>query len=206
MRKRITIEVGDRYSNLVVTELTTSGRHKLAVCHCDCGNTTTTNIYKLSSGHTKSCGCRRGANRSSTAVRNPPGSSKKDGYLAWQGMITRCTNKNHKWYHRYGGRGVTIDQSWIDSFHKFMSDMGPRPTKKHSIERKDNNKGYEPGNCVWATKTTQNCNRGNYNRVYEMDGQRMCLAEWIRATGVNGGKLRARIRIGWDFVRAIKTP
>ena len=79
-------------------------------------------------------------------------------YAAWKNMKSRCLNANTPQYKHYGARGITIDPTWMD-FLVFLADMGLRPSPKHSIERKDNNKGYSKGNCVWATKATQNRNR-----------------------------------------------
>jgi len=73
---------------------------------------------------------------------------------SWKAMKTRCTNPNAQYYADYGGRGITICERWLHSFENFLADMGERPAGM-SIERLDNEKGYEPGNCVWATATQQ---------------------------------------------------
>ena len=80
-------------------------------------------------------------------------------YQVWVEMRARCRNPRHSNYFRYGGRGITICSRWED-YLLFATDMGPRPTEGYwSIERKDNNKGYYPGNCKWATRTDQNRNQ-----------------------------------------------
>jgi hypothetical protein len=74
-------------------------------------------------------------------------------------MKNRCFNVNNHTYHLYGGRGITVCQRWADSFPAFLADMGPRPTKDHSIDRINNDGNYEPSNCRWATHSEQMKNR-----------------------------------------------
>src|SRR4051812_34385254 len=72
---------------------------------------------------------------------------KTPGFNSWRAMWERCTNQNYRKYHLYGGRGISVCERWR-SFAAFMEDMGPRPSGKHSIERKDASGNYEPKNCV----------------------------------------------------------
>lgn len=80
-------------------------------------------------------------------------------YLAWENMKARCFRLSHPCYHLYGGRGISVDESWVKSFIKFYEDMGKRPGKGYSLERVDNNKGYCKENCVWASQSQQNLNK-----------------------------------------------
>jgi hypothetical protein len=89
--------------------------------------------------------------RASNARRTPT-------YLSWVAMKQRCLNPKHKWYHYYGGRGITVCQSWRDSFVAFLLDMGERPAGL-TLERKNVNRPYTPHNCCWADKSTQRRNR-----------------------------------------------
>jgi hypothetical protein len=84
-----------------------------------------------------------------------------DEYEVWCGMISRCNYEKHKSYKYYGGRGVSVCERWINSFSTFYSDMGPRPSSKHQIDRIDNDKDYEPGNCEWVTSKINNSHKSN---------------------------------------------
>lgn len=82
-------------------------------------------------------------------------------YRSWAGMIQRCTNPKNPKYSYYGGKGVTICESWRNSYEAFLADMGRRPTKKHTLDRKDGSLGYCPSNCVWSTREEQSRNRSS---------------------------------------------
>lgn len=73
-------------------------------------------------------------------------------------MRTRCNCKNHKDYILYGKKGIKICKEW-DDFWVFVNDMGDKPTKDHTLDRIDNDKGYNKENCRWATKKEQTLNR-----------------------------------------------
>lgn len=87
-------------------------------------------------------------------------------YSTWKDMRKRCTNPNTRCYKNYGARGVNVCKRWED-FNNFLEDMGKRPSSKHSIDRIDNNKGYTPSNCRWATIKQQNENRGTKHRCFK---------------------------------------
>lgn len=74
-------------------------------------------------------------------------------------MKARCTNPKGKDWNRYGGRGIRVCDRWLNSFENFLADMGRRPGPGYSIERKENDGNYEPGNCCWATAKDQAKNR-----------------------------------------------
>lgn len=122
-------------------------------------------------------------------------------YDAWCNMRSRCLNPEHRDYAYYGGRGITVAESW-DVFEQFVADVGKRPTKNHSIDRLDNTRGYEPGNVAWRTRQRQQNNRRN-NRWLEAKGRRMTLGKWERLTGL---PVRSRINRGWDPERAVTEP
>ncbi len=81
-------------------------------------------------------------------------------YTAWVNMRDRCFNENHPFYARYGGRGITVCDRWQKDFLFFLEDMGLKPTKYHTLERTNNNLGYNKENCIWLHKSFQASNRG----------------------------------------------
>ena len=86
-------------------------------------------------------------------------------YVSWRRMKDRCLNKNHMYYHLYGGQGVTIAQKWMD-FEGFLEDMGKRPAGGYSLDRIDNNRGYYKENCRWIPRRDQPKNRRNCKKPY----------------------------------------
>jgi hypothetical protein len=133
------------------------------------------------------------------------GLSKSPEYLVWGTMISRCTNPKVEKYPQYGGRGIKVCDRWL-SFLNFISDLGHRPSAKHSLERKDNNGDYCPSNCRWATRKEQGRNRRT-NHIIEAGGLKATLVEWSEVTGISEANLKNRINnLGWDSFRALTTP
>jgi hypothetical protein len=125
-------------------------------------------------------------------------------YKVWAGMMRRCYNQNDHAYSEYGGRGIVVCDRW-HQYENFLSDMGRRLSPRHTIERVDNNKGYEPTNCCWATYTVQARNRRD-NRFVTYQGITLCLAEWAERFGIPYKLLHQRLqRDGRSFEEAIST-
>jgi hypothetical protein len=135
----------------------------------------------------------------------PPVKWKTKEYYTWGCLKSRCLNPNDRSYHRYGGRGITVHADWIKSFDAFLEHVGPAPTPKHTIDRIDNARGYEPGNVRWATQTEQQRNRSS-NRVLTLNGVSRLLVEWAEDLGVSGAVISERLKNGWSLERALTQP
>lgn len=122
-------------------------------------------------------------------------------HTAWRAMVQRCTQDTHPAWGRYGGRGITVCEQWLD-FLTFLADVGPRPSPQHSLERLRVNDGYLPGNVVWATRKAQARNKRS-NRLLTKDGTTLCLAEWAERLGLKSETIRSRLRMGWTEERAL---
>jgi hypothetical protein len=117
-------------------------------------------------------------------------------YHAWKSMKGRCLNPKDAAYHHYGGRGIGVHEPWIHSFPQFLTDVGPRPSDKHSLHRLDNNRSYMPGNVCWALKEEQIANRRNsLNLTYR--GITQSLSRWSKETGIPYSALQRRIQLDW---------
>lgn len=174
---------GNVYNRLTVIKATDrkTGNKTIYECRCSCGNTVFTDKYKLFNGHTKSCGCFKLDNLS--IIKRKHGMANTPEYKAWVEMKQRCHNKNQRVFAHYGGRGITICDSWSNSFESFFSDMGKRPTCKHSIDRINVNGNYEPDNCRWATTTEQAANRRSTTK-YMFNNELMALSHIANILGV----------------------
>jgi hypothetical protein len=152
---------GQRFGSLiVVARAPNAGRSLVWTCQCDCGSTKDVRAGNLQSGHTQSCGCRRREVASLAAIARSTkhGMAQTREYNSWVAMKDRCSNPSHRAYPRYGGKGISVCVRWIVSFENFYADMGPRPAGT-SLDRRNSNGDYEPGNCRWATALEQRHNR-----------------------------------------------
>lgn len=118
-------------------------------------------------------------------------------YFIWYAMIRRCENQKSHGYHRYGGRGIRVCDQWLDSFWQFFSDMGPRPDGG-TIERKDNDKGYSPDNCVWASRKRQQNNQSR-NHLVTWNGETKTVTQWAEEIGIRANTIIYRLRRGWPI-------
>lgn len=203
---------GGRYSDcinksfgmLTVLDLhsSTSRRGVKAVCKCSCGNVTTTNMRQILRGGVVSCGCYKVS--LAKTLNASHGKSSTNEYCVWQGMHTRCRNKKQKAAHNYVNRGIRVCNRW-DKFENFYEDMGERPTDDHTLERIDNDKGYSPDNCKWATKSEQANNTRMTRRVL-YGGVCKPASDWDRYLGFPVGTVSRRLRDGWSEEEAITLP
>lgn len=194
---------GQKFGRLTVLSFAgvRNGRAQLVHCHCDCGTPTVVAAASLNAGKTRSCGCAR---REACSLSNRKhGLTHSPEYTSWRSAKQRCENPSDKDHHRYGARGIRMCERWL-TFELFLADMGPRPPGT-SIERLENSKGYEPGNCVWATPTEQSRNRRSVNR-YEYNGESLALVEVAERAGVPHTRLKSRIKRGMSLTAALALP
>jgi len=122
--------------------------------------------------------------------------------MVWAAMIQRCTNRKNKKYPSYGGRGITVCTRWRESSTAFLTDMGPRPTPEHSLERRDNDGHYEPENCKWATVEDQMSNQRS-NRRLTFNDRTLTAAQWARELNCSPMKIYNRLWAGWSDERIL---
>jgi len=187
---------GDVIENVELLERLprTKTRPYLWRARCYCGNEFRAVPSDLRSGRVKSCGC---FNRQSLSKRIRHGASRVSGwtpeYRSWAGIKQRCSNPTDRAYRNYGGRGIAICDRWKTSFQNFLDDMGLKPGPGYSIDRIDNDKGYSPENCRWATPDIQNRNRRSV-KVVLLGGESMTFKEAAKVVGVSGVSARRRIK------------
>lgn len=165
------------------------------LCRCECGTQQAVMSHRLRQGKSYECD-------SCVQMRHVAYTPE---YRAWGAMKTRCYNKKTKYYHRYGGRGITVCDRWLESFENFFEDMGKRPSLEYSLDRINNSLGYSPDNCRWATRSEQQRNMRS-NRILTHNGKSMCAAAWSRITGISKTLLNARLKAGWSIDRVLTTP
>lgn len=179
------------------------GNHRWR-CACDCGALIETQGGPLLRGRTKSCGC---LTTGQLIARNTTHSkSRTPEYRIWAAMLQRCKFPDQPRNHRYAGRGIAVCERWHD-FANFCADMGPRPSRMHTLERRDGNGNYDPDNCSWELRVVQN-NNTSRNVVVTYNGCRMTMAQAIRASGtkVSESSVSARLLKGWTIKQALETP
>ena len=204
MGKLFINRIGHMYGLLTVTAFNgkQEGKSKATwECLCKCGNSLQVTGSNLTTGHIQSCGCLLIAELEGRRLYPK---EVVEEYGIWRGIKQRTgtsPGKDAAWYTH-----ISMCPAWSESFDAFLQDMGMRPSKLHSIERKDGSKGYEPGNCIWATAQEQANNRST-NSLQTHNGESLTLAQWSRRTGIKEQTIGARInRYGWTVEAALTTP
>lgn len=189
-------EAGNVYGHLTAIKPAYKKHHRFQwLCQCDCGNQTIVDGEHLRTGHTTSCGCRKNIRHGGTYAPE---------YASWCDMKSRCNNPNNVSFDNYGGRGISVCERW-DKYQNFISDMGNRPTLKHTLDRIDNDGNYEPSNCRWATRKEQQRNRRT-NHIIEFNGESKNITDWSNDLGIKLTTLIGRLDRGWSIEKTLTTP
>lgn len=198
------LPIGEKFGRLTIVSTIVSRKHgaRYVLCRCDCGKQRPFAIYQLKTGSVRSCGCLR---RDSLLRRNTThGKSHLVEYSIWAAMIQRCTNPRDKEYPLYGGRGIGVCERWLTNFEAFFEDMGIR-SPDGELDRINNDRSYEPGNCRWASRRQQALNT-RANRLLSYNGKTQTMLEWATTAGLNYQTLSTRLNLGWSVARALETP
>lgn len=199
------VHVGARFGRLLVIKREQlTGKEPRWMCRCDCGNEKSISYEALRSLNTQSCGCLRKERSKNRMMTH--GLTASGEFRIWANMKNRCLNRKNFSFQEYGGRGISVCEKWSNDFQAFLSDMGKRPSPRHSIERRDNSGNYSPENCYWATPVQQANNRRS-NAKYEYNGQKLTarqLMEFAHPT-VSYRCLRSRLT-RWTVEKSLTTP
>lgn len=190
--------LGNKYGKLTVVEFAGVDHHQKSLwkCVCECGGSKIVHAKELKLGNVKSCGC--------LWRQDVKGLSTSKLYRVYANIKQRCVDPNHEFYHRYGGRGITMSDDWMDSFLNFYRDMGDRP-EGMTVERIDNDKGYCKENCRWATRKEQANNTKN-NTILYLKGERLTLSQASDKTGILVHTILDRLKKGMSTELALTLP
>lgn len=184
------------------------------LCRCECGTERNMATGAIRSGSSQSCGCwsnERKSERRTHGASGYNGKGRSPLYVTWCEIRRRCLSEKCHAYDRYGGRGIRICDRWKDGeggltgFECFVADMGQKPTPAHSIERKEVNGNYEPGNCIWATTEQQAQNKRD-NRYVTVRGEQVLITHAARRVGISLATAYDRMKNGWSEDKTFTTP
>lgn len=182
---------GQRFGKLIAEERAATGRIRSWACKCDCGERTIVGTNKLTSGHTRSCGCIKVQSTLTNGFKNRVhgrGHGKRDlSYRTWTSMRERCRD-GYKGKEHYWKRGISVCDRW-NVFENFLADMGER-LPGMTLDRINVNGNYEPGNCRWATASQQQRNKQKA-RYLLIDGQRCALMDVADLLGIRKNAAQA---------------
>ncbi len=201
---------GESYGRLVVLRLEElisnpgGSTDRTWRCRCACGGETVVRSASLKSGGTTSCGCTRYEKQRALLTKH--GNYWHPLYQTWAGMLRRCLDQDLPAWPNYGGRGIKVCDRWLgeQGFLRFVADMGDRPNRRYSLDRRDNHGDYTPDNCRWATTQQQGRNRRT-NITVTISGETLCLKGWCERLGIPYGRVHQRVhKLGWEPRRALE--
>lgn len=188
---KYTYLAGERFGRLTYVGAPFGWRDKkLHTFNCDCGKTILLSPISARSGNTRSCGCLRREEFGARARTH--GDSGSTEHRSWKAMMGRCTRVNDTAYHCYGGRGIKVCSRWQAGYANFLSDMGRKPTREHTLDRLDPNGNYCPDNCRWATRKEQGQNRRD--RTIDIGNGEESVGILCRRHGIRRRSVAQRIR------------
>lgn len=205
---------GQKFGRLTAVKYIGKDKNRNAkwLFRCDCGNECISLVYNVKTGSTSSCGCyakEKAASQSEKAaaraaqMRITHGQTGTRLYRIYYAMINRCYNPQTPFYKRYGGRGIAVCDDWRNDFQAFFSwACSNGYADDLSIDRIDNDKGYSPDNCRWATRLEQARNTRT-NVYFVIHGKRMTMAEIEREFCINHSTFRRRLKRGVSPENAI---
>lgn len=179
--------VGETFGKWVVKDLALSATRRSWVCVCACGTEAVVSTSHLTGGNSTQC---------RTCSVSTHGASRKgphqQTYFIWRGLRNRCMSPSNAAFKRYGARGITVCERWLDSFELFLEDMGPKP-KGRSLDRIDNDGPYSKENCRWATSKEQSENSSRTIWI-TFNGERRTLTSWARYLEIPRSSLDNRVK------------
>lgn len=210
------VEVGKTYNLWTVTDVPFRSPDNyyrwLAPCRCNCGTEKTVDAPDLINGKSKGCGCTRAESvrlAVSTHGETVGGARRSRLYEIWAAMVQRCTNPRSGDYPDYGGRGIVICDEWRRDYAVFREWSVTHEYRDGLvIDRIDNNKGYSPDNCRWATPLENARNKRN-TIILTAFGETKSLSEWSedpRCPVGHGGLYKRVVIMGWTLERSLSTP
>jgi len=193
------LKQGDSYKGYEISRvLTVNSKRKLEmICHCG-------NLFQILQTNIRnrgSAGCRECSKKPAIDAKKKHGLSKHPLYKTYKAMLHRCNNEKDPQYYNYGGRGITVCDRWLESFENFLEDMGERP-EGTTLDRINNNQGYQKDNCRWATQTEQ-CRNTRKNHLLTYKGETLSLEEWGEKYSIKPNTILTRIRRGWSVEDSI---
>lgn len=167
-------------------------------CLCECGRRTVCMETNLKFGRSTSCGHHSVSNYRHGETANDATTPE---WRLWRSIITRCFNSGCAEYRNYGGRGISMDPAWRASYATFLAAVGRRPGPGYTLDRRNNDLGYVPGNVRWATRKEQARNTRR-TRYVNVDGQKVAAMDIVEAKGLPVSTFYGRLQLGWSTEEA----